>query len=93
MLNAIEGIRCYRPDVTFYVFPNVTELMRRKGVADYESFRAGQSCTRPESRFARDCISAYALAGETEKYVRFAYSGIDLAAIEDGMERFAQWAR
>ncbi len=92
LLNQIEGVRCYRPDVTFYVFPNVSELMRRKGFAEYEPFRrevlqqTGVSfCTR--LHFGR------ALPGEREKYVRFAYSGIELAAIDEGLGRFAEWAR
>ena len=92
LLNQIDGARCYCPDVTFYVFPNVTELMRRKGLEDYERFRrevlhqTGVSfCTR--LHFGR------VLPGETEKYIRFAYSGIELPAIEEGLGRLAEWAR
>jgi aspartate/methionine/tyrosine aminotransferase len=92
LLNQIEGIRCYRPEVTFYVFPNVTGLMQRKGFSQYEAFRrkvlhdTGVSfCTR--LHFGRE------LPGETEKYVRFAYSGIDLDQIEEGINRLAEWAR
>ncbi len=87
-LNAIPGIRCFRPEATFYVFPNVTEAMKRKGISDVEEFRklclyeTGVSfCTR--RHFGRP------LPEETEQYVRFAYSGIDLPDIEEGLARLA----
>ena len=31
LLNATPGIRCYRPNATFYLFPNVTGAMRSQG--------------------------------------------------------------
>lgn len=87
-LNAIPGVRCFRPEATFYVFPNVTGAMKRRGIQDVEEFRkmclyeTGVSfCTR--RHFGRP------LPGETEQYVRFAYSGIDLPDIEEGLERLA----
>ncbi|MDI6752880.1 MAG: aminotransferase class I/II-fold pyridoxal phosphate-dependent enzyme [Thermodesulfobacteriota bacterium] len=86
LLNSIHGIRCFKPEATFYVFPNVTEALRRKGVPDVEEFRklcleeTGVSfCTR--RHFGRP------LPGETEQYVRFAYSGIDVPQIREGMAK------
>jgi len=38
-LNAIEGIDTFIPNATFYLFPNVTNLMEAKGLNDYEEFR------------------------------------------------------
>jgi aspartate/methionine/tyrosine aminotransferase len=90
-LNAIDGVRCIVPNATFYLFPNVTEVMQRKGLTDYDEFRrsalhaTGVSfCTR--MHFGR------ALPGEQEQYVRFAYSGIDVADIEQAMGAFKHWA-
>jgi aspartate/methionine/tyrosine aminotransferase len=87
-LNAIPGIRCFKPEATFYLLPNVTGAMQRKGIRDVEEFRkvclheTGVSfCTR--RHFGRP------LPGETEQYVRFAYSGIDLAQIQEGMAKLA----
>ena len=34
LLNSIEGIHCFRPNATFYLFPNVTGAMRQKGLND-----------------------------------------------------------
>lgn len=89
-LNAIQGIRCFKPEATFYLFPNVTRAMQRKGIRDVEEFRkvclheTGVSfCTR--RHFGRP------LPGETEQYVRFAYSGIDLAQIQEGMAKLGEF--
>lgn len=86
LLNAMEGVRCFRPNATFYLFPNVTGAMRNKDFSDYEEFRrsalreTGVSfCTR--AHFGRP------LPAETERYIRFAYSGIDVDRIEEGLGR------
>ena len=90
MLNSIDGVRCYKPDATFYLFPNVTDVMRRKGFDDYERFRraalqeTGVSfCTR--LHFGRP------LPGESKLYIRFAYSGIEVDDIKEGLTGFKQW--
>jgi aspartate/methionine/tyrosine aminotransferase len=90
MLNSIDGIRCFKPNATFYLFPNVTDVMKRRGFDDYGRFRqaaleeTGVSfCTR--LHFGR------ALPGESELYIRFAYSGIDVGDIEEGLTAFKEW--
>jgi aspartate/methionine/tyrosine aminotransferase len=84
LLNETTGIRCYEPNTTFYLFPNVTEAMRLKGFTDVEDFRravlhaTGVSvCSRVH--FGRP------QPGESEHFVRFAYSGIDTAQIAEGL--------
>ncbi len=86
ILNSIDGVRCFKPNATFYLFPNVTGAMKRTGVLDYNRFRqtvlheTGVSfCTR--LHFGRP------LPGEKEMYVRFAYSGIDIPMIREGLGR------
>ncbi len=90
MLNSIDGIRCFKPNATFYLFPNVTDLMKRKGLDDYGQFRkaalreTGVSfCTR--LHFGRP------LPDESQLYIRFAYSGIDVDDIEEGLTMFKKW--
>jgi len=90
MLNSIGGIRCFKPNATFYLFPNVTDVMKRKGFDDYARFRqaalheTGVSfCTR--RHFGRP------LPGESKLYIRFAYSGIDVDDIEEGLTKFKKW--
>jgi aspartate/methionine/tyrosine aminotransferase len=91
LLSQIPGVRCFTPETTFYLFPNVTGLMERKGLGDYERLRraaleaTGVSfCTR--LHFGR------ALPAEEESYVRFAYSGIDLPLIQEGLRKLKGWA-
>ena len=91
LLNQIPGVSCFTPAATFYLFPRVTELMERKGLSTYDELRraaleeTGVSfCTR--LHFGR------ALPGEKERYVRFAYSGIPVPLIEEGLGRLKAWA-
>jgi aspartate/methionine/tyrosine aminotransferase len=92
MLNSIPGVKCYKPNTTFYLFPNVTGLMQRKNLTDYDQFRktvlheTGVSfCTR--KHFGRP------LPDEKELYIRFAYSGINIDQIEEGLTKFREWAQ
>lgn len=90
-MNAIEGTRTFVPNSTFYLYPNVTELMERKAMPDYEEFRraalhaTGVSFTS-RIHFGRE------LEGESNRYIRLAYSGIDVADIEEGLGLLKQWA-
>jgi aspartate/methionine/tyrosine aminotransferase len=84
ILNAIPGVKTYSPDVTFYLFPNISGVMDRAGFQGYDDIRravleaTGVSfCTR--SHFGTP------LSGETQKYARFAYSGIAADQIEEGL--------
>jgi aspartate/methionine/tyrosine aminotransferase len=86
LLNDIDGVTCYRPEATFYLFPDVTDAMARAGIGDYNDFRTtvlhetGVSfCTR--LHFGRE------LPGEDRRYVRMAYSGIDVDRIRRGLGR------
>lgn len=92
LLNAIPGIRCFRPEATFYLFPNVTGVMSRMKIDDVEEFRkvclreTGVSfCTR--RHFGRP------LPGESEQYIRLAYSGIDVDQIKEGMKKLADFLK
>lgn len=90
-LNAIDGVSCYSPEATFYLFPDLTAVMERKGFATYDELRkdalekTGVSfCTR--LHFGRE------LPGETRRYARFAYSGISAERIAEGLGRLKAWA-
>jgi len=87
ILNSIDGVRCFRPNATFYLYPNITKAMQKKGLTDYDTFRktilheTGVSvCTR--LHFGR------ALEGEQNSYIRLAYSGINVPDIREGLGRF-----
>jgi aspartate/methionine/tyrosine aminotransferase len=89
-LNAIDGVSCGRPNATFYLFPNVTGAMARKGFDDYEAFRRAALEATGVS-FCSRIHFGRPLPGETERYIRFAYSGIDTADILEGIARLAAW--
>jgi aspartate/methionine/tyrosine aminotransferase len=87
IINSIKGVRCFRPNATFYLFPNVTEAMKKKNLTNYDTFRktllreTGVSvCTR--LHFGR------ALEGEENFYIRLAYSGINTSEIKEGLGKF-----
>jgi len=89
-LAPIEGINCAPPDATFYLFPNVTNAMRNLGMTDVGEFataalhNTGVSfCTR--RHFGRP------QPGESEHYIRLAYSGISVADIDEGLAKLADW--
>ncbi|MBO8151615.1 MAG: aminotransferase class I/II-fold pyridoxal phosphate-dependent enzyme [Candidatus Marinimicrobia bacterium] len=90
ILNSIDGVKVHKPETTFYLFPNVTEAMRNKGIKSLDELvdramkEAGVSfCSR--SHFGRP------FPGETEMYIRLAYSGIDKEDIKEGLTRLKEW--
>ncbi len=89
-IEPIPGMTCARPDATFYLFPNVTEAMAMTGHDDVGDFataalhETGVSfCTR--RHFGRP------QPDEVEQYIRFAYSGISVDDIVEGLDRLAAW--
>jgi aspartate/methionine/tyrosine aminotransferase len=91
ILNTLPGVTCYRPEATFYLYPEVTGLMENKGFTTYDQLRRGaleetgvSFCTR--LHFGRE------LPGEERRYVRFAYSGIDTGRIREGLGLLRAWA-
>jgi aspartate/methionine/tyrosine aminotransferase len=92
-LCSIAGVTVHVPDVTFYLFPDVTGVYDRMGIPDRQDFRkdalyrTGVSfCSR--SHFGRP------LPDETRTFIRFAYSGIDVAKIREGIGKLkTYWER
>jgi aspartate/methionine/tyrosine aminotransferase len=89
-LNDIEGVSCFRPNATFYVWPNVTAAARNKGMDDYEVFRRAALHSTGVS-FCNRLHFGRPAPNETERYIRFAYSGIDVDRIAEGMALFKEF--
>ncbi|MFJ4170807.1 pyridoxal phosphate-dependent aminotransferase [Paenarthrobacter sp. NPDC089714] len=90
IVNTIPGMSVAVPQSTFYLFPDVTDAMARLGytaVGDFASdalYKTGVSfCTR--EHFGRR------LPGEDRQYIRLAYSGIEVPAIQEGLGRLREW--
>jgi aspartate/methionine/tyrosine aminotransferase len=91
IMQSIAGVSLHKPETTFYLFPNVTKLMARKGFADVADFATAalkqtnvSFCTR--KHFGRP------QPGEREQYIRLAYSGISVEDIREGLGNFKLWA-
>ncbi len=81
-LNAIDGITCLRPRGAFYVFPNVTELVKKTGMdtrqlAGYFLNEAGVAA-----------LSGTAFGGYGEGYLRFSYAN-SVENIQEALRRMA----
>ena len=83
-LNAIDGIDILTPRTTFYLFPNVTKVLKRKKMQGVEELQNGalrhanvSFCTREHFGRAQD--------NETDSYIRLAYSGISSKDIAEGL--------
>ena len=89
-LSKIDGFVCPKPEATFYLFPRVTEVMARLGLSDVSDFstaalhHTGVSfCTR--KHFGRP------QPGEKDHFVRFAYSGLSVDDIQEGLSGLRSW--
>ena len=87
LLNGIRGVHCLRPNATFYLYPNITGVMQGKGFSDYESFRRSLLQATGVSVCARIHFGR-PLPGESDFYIRLAYSGIDASEIRAGLAAF-----
>ena len=83
-LNAINGINITAPRTTFYLFPNVTKIMERKGLHKIEDLQIGALRNANVSFCTREHFGR-AQADETDYYIRLAYSGISVEDINEGL--------
>ena len=85
-LNSIEGIDIPKPQSTFYLFPKVNDIMKKKGLKSVEDLQLGalhnanvSFCTR--EHFGRP------QEDEVDYFIRFAYSGISAKDIDEGLKK------
>lgn len=83
-LNAIDGISVTAPNSTFYLFPNVSKVMLRKNITDVNTLMK-QALVETNVSFCTRKHFGRAVENETGNYLRFAYSGIDVDDINEGM--------
>ena len=87
LLNGIKGVSVGSPSSTFYLFPKVTEVLENKGLRN--SIELQETVLKDTG--VAFCPRGYfctPLLDEKEHYVRFAYAGIGLDDIREGMARF-----
>lgn len=80
-LNAVPGIHAITPKATFYMMANVTKAMQAMGVSDVETFR-GKVLSDTGVSFCTRAHFGTPTPGESEMYVRFAFSGVTVDEIK-----------
>lgn len=88
-LNEIPGFRCLKPGGAFYVWPNVTEACRMKGVTTAKQFQErmlheANVAVLPRTAFGRPTPD------ETDLYIRFSYATAT-EQIVAGLQRIRDW--
>lgn len=89
-LAAVPGLSCAIPEATFYLFPNVTDAVSRLGFGSVSEFATAALHNTGVSFCTRHHFGT-AQPDETDHYVRFAYSGISVDDITEGIGRLAAW--
>jgi aspartate/methionine/tyrosine aminotransferase len=89
LLKKIRGVRIFRPNATFYLFPEITEAMRNIGFTDVEEFRKYILETTGVAFCTRKHFGT-PLDGENREYIRLAYSGIDARDIKEGLAKMKE---
>lgn len=89
-LASVPGIHCAKPEATFYLFPNVTEAVARTGFETVTDFATAALHNTGVSFCTRHHFGS-AQPGETDHYIRLAYSGIAADDISEGIGRLADW--
>jgi aspartate/methionine/tyrosine aminotransferase len=90
ILNNTQGVQVSRPPSTFYLFPNVTGAMRKLGFEDVNDF-ATAALHNTNVSFCTRLHFGRAQHGEVQQYVRFAYSGIGVKDIREGLAKLKSW--
>ena len=90
ILNGIDGIEAHMPEAGFYVFPNITSLLKRMEFIDVEEFRKSTLRETGVSFCGRHHFGR-PLENETDFYIRMAFSGIGQEDLLEGMDLFRNW--
>eukprot|EP01102_Stenamoeba_stenopodia_P009353 TRINITY_DN2755_c0_g1_i1.p1 TRINITY_DN2755_c0_g1~~TRINITY_DN2755_c0_g1_i1.p1 ORF type:complete len:748 (+),score=221.89 TRINITY_DN2755_c0_g1_i1:136-2379(+) len=85
-VNQVPGFSCKTPPSAFYLYVNATKAFEYLNTSDYETFRKLIFEETGVAFCTREHFGA-SLPFETEKYVRFAYSGIDVPLINEAFDK------
>ena len=91
-LNSINDLNISTPESTFYLFPNVSKIMHRKGYDNLEKFRVDTLKNTGVSFCTREHFGT-PLLNEEQQYIRLAYSGISRKKISEGLDKFINWIK
>lgn len=93
MLNKIEGIKCHNPVGSFYLFPNVTEVCKKKGFKNSEELRKYLLSYDRKNKKGVAVLSRIhfgkPLAGERKHYIRLSIAG-KIEDVAEGVRRIKE---
>lgn len=93
LLNEVDGVHCPSPNCAFYLYPNVTKLMHKKGFGDdYKTFAEDVLVKTGVSFCTREHFGKKA-PYETENFIRLAFSGVNCSQIEKACEALKAYAK
>ena len=84
LLNDIDGVSVYKANVTFYLFADVTGVYQRRGYQSEKDLRI-EALEKTGVSFCSRSHFGKPLPGEDRVFIRFAYSGIDVDRIREGI--------
>ncbi len=84
LLNDIDGVSVYKANVTFYLFADVTGVYQRRGYPSEKDLRI-EALEKTGVSFCSRSHFGKPLPGEDRVFIRFAYSGIDVDRIREGI--------
>ena len=92
-LNNIKGIYCHRPSGSFYLFPNVTEVVKRMRMKDAEELRKylltyDKKNKKGVAVLARKHFGKR-LKSEKEEYIRLSFAGT-IESLKEGVARIKE---
>ncbi|MBD3204677.1 aminotransferase class I/II-fold pyridoxal phosphate-dependent enzyme [Candidatus Woesearchaeota archaeon] len=90
LLNSMHGVSVFKPECTFYLFPNVTGAMKKMGIDSVEEFRENVLKNTGVSFCTREHFGT-PLPGEKDYYIRLAYSGINVDQIGEGLTKMKKF--
>ncbi len=90
VLSATRGIALSKPNATFYLFPDVTDVVIAKDLKGLQDF-ADTTLRATGVSFCTRLHFGRPQPGEDRLYARFAYSGLPATQIREGLNLFKQW--
>lgn len=89
-LREIDGIDVHQPEAGFYLFPEVSKLMQRKGFKDVTELME-ESLHETGVSFCTRLHFGRPQPNEELQYIRLAFSGINKEEIAEGLAKFRDW--
>lgn len=93
LINKIDGVKCFSPNGSFYLFPNVTEVCKKKGFKSAEELRKYLLHHDSKGKKGVAVLSRIhfgnKLKNEKDEYIRLSIAG-SLTDLKEGIKRIKE---